>query len=317
MPMNQNRPRVIVNGVHRTRTYHYYWCRECQRSLRTTTTNPSEILCPRCLRQIRLELDVSRPGPLLARPQPPPVLDSLAQALDPNPNQPNPSPRPANRAWILLQFIGPEGSGNNIQPFGPVDPNQQLIQEQTQNNRPGPIPAPDTAIRALPLVELTEEHLKNDTCCPVCKDEFAIGVKVRELECKHFYHSECIVPWLRINNTCPVCRHEVGGILPSNNENNNNDNNNNFGDYYNYVFEDFHYGDQQEGSWSYYSEQNWSWTEVFSLRPFNLVLSFAQLCIDFLDGRVSNVSRGGLYFGGTLCAAYRDLAIEATKGNLL
>ncbi|XP_020551744.1 probable E3 ubiquitin-protein ligase RHC2A isoform X2 [Sesamum indicum] len=154
---------VISNGVQRTRTYHYYWCRRCQRSIRITTTNPDEVLCPRCIG--RLE---PSPG---AR-----VLDALAQILDP----------PTRHQETTV-----------------------LIQELTQNDRPHPLPTPESAIEGLPMVELNSEHLKNDSCCPVCKDEFEVGARATELPCKHLYHSECIVPWLHIHNTCPVCRHEV------------------------------------------------------------------------------------------------------------
>lgn len=286
------RPGITVNGVNRTRTYHYYWCRRCQRSIRTTTTNPSEILCPRCFGQIRLELDVSRPGPLLeARLEPSPgarILDSLAQMLDP-PTTRRPGPNAniqsvSHRARILLQFIGPDS------PSRPGQGLEELIQELTQNDRPGPPAAPESAIEALPLVELRPEHLKNDSHCPVCKDEFQVGVEVRELPCKHFYHSDCIVTWLHIHNTCPVCRYEVGGG-PSDSSNNDTFQAN--GRYY------FDYGDDedQDGNRGTY-DQNWRWTHLFSLRPFSLVLNWAHLCLDFLDHRV-NISPGGIYITNT------------------
>ncbi|KAJ6671952.1 ZINC FINGER C3HC4 TYPE (RING FINGER) PROTEIN [Salix viminalis] len=36
---------------------------------------------------------------------------------------------------------------------------------------PGPLPAPVSAIEALPIVEITEQHLMNDMHCPVCRYE--------------------------------------------------------------------------------------------------------------------------------------------------
>lgn len=46
--------------------------------------------------------------------------------------------------------------------------------------------------------------------CAICKDEIVVAEeKVTRLPCKHYYHKECIVPWLGIRNTCPVCRYEL------------------------------------------------------------------------------------------------------------
>ncbi|KAL4584162.1 hypothetical protein LXL04_008753 [Taraxacum kok-saghyz] len=71
-------------------------------------------------------------------------------------------------------------------------------------------PASKTAIENLSTVVMTEEDVeKNSTLCAVCKDEVSVGEVAKLLPCNHRYHGDCIVPWLEIRNTCPVCRHEL------------------------------------------------------------------------------------------------------------
>lgn len=71
-------------------------------------------------------------------------------------------------------------------------------------------PASKSVVKNLPTVVLNKEDSeKDDAVCAVCKDEMRTGEKARQLPCAHRYHDQCILPWLRIRNTCPVCRHEL------------------------------------------------------------------------------------------------------------
>ncbi|KAI3922949.1 hypothetical protein MKW98_007080 [Papaver atlanticum] len=89
---------------------------------------------------------------------------------------------------------------------------EQLIQQLAENdpNRYGTPPAAKTAIEKLPTVNITEEILSSDSSqCAVCKDEFELGSVTKQMPCKHIYHPDCILPWLELHNSCPVCRYEL------------------------------------------------------------------------------------------------------------
>lgn len=62
--------------------------------------------------------------------------------------------------------------------------------------------APAAAIEALPTVEVSEPG----EVCAICKDDLPLAAAARRLPCAHLYHSSCIVPWLEVHNSCPICR---------------------------------------------------------------------------------------------------------------
>ncbi|KAI0528723.1 hypothetical protein KFK09_001265 [Dendrobium nobile] len=79
--------------------------------------------------------------------------------------------------------------------------------------------APLAAIAALPDVTVTEDLLhSNGAQCPVCREDFKIGEEVKQLPCKHVYHKSCIVPWLEMRNSCPVCRSKLETDDPNSEE---------------------------------------------------------------------------------------------------
>lgn len=89
---------------------------------------------------------------------------------------------------------------------------EQLIQQLAENdpNRYGTPPASKSAVEGLPVVKISKELLDSDSSqCAVCKDLFELGEEAKQMPCKHIYHSDCILPWLELHNSCPVCRYEL------------------------------------------------------------------------------------------------------------
>uniref|UniRef100_A0A2P2KUD9 RING-type E3 ubiquitin transferase n=1 Tax=Rhizophora mucronata TaxID=61149 RepID=A0A2P2KUD9_RHIMU len=89
---------------------------------------------------------------------------------------------------------------------------EQLIQQLAENdpNRYGTPPATKLAIDSLPTIEIAEESLDSEmNQCAVCKDDFEKGAEAKQMPCKHIYHKDCLIPWLELHNSCPVCRYEL------------------------------------------------------------------------------------------------------------
>lgn len=109
----------------------------------------------------------------------------------------------------------PFDSGNLSQnhPFGSfgdyfIGPGlEQLLQHLSENdpNKYGTPPAQKEAVEAMPKVKIEEKSIQ----CSVCLEEFEIGNEAREMPCKHVFHGDCILPWLELHSSCPVCRYQM------------------------------------------------------------------------------------------------------------
>ncbi|CAK9864474.1 unnamed protein product [Sphagnum jensenii] len=57
---------------------------------------------------------------------------------------------------------------------------------------------------------LTDRALSGeDAECCICLLPYDDGVELREIPCRHHFHSACIDKWLRINATCPLCKYNI------------------------------------------------------------------------------------------------------------
>ena len=91
------------------------------------------------------------------------------------------------------------------------------ISEQEAEARAKKKRAKTDAVSKLPVVKIEAKHCKktpNSTemeppSCTVCCDAIALGSKGMFMPCGHIYHPDCLNPWLKEHNTCPVCRFEL------------------------------------------------------------------------------------------------------------
>tara|TARA_Y100000817_G_scaffold211370_1_gene165933 strand:+ start:4528 stop:5202 length:675 start_codon:yes stop_codon:yes gene_type:complete len=88
-----------------------------------------------------------------------------------------------------------------------------IVTGSLEENEELPKPMCKDFVDSLKQIKVTD---KDDLSCAICLDNFKEGETVIELPCKdgkHFFHfeeGECpgLKPWIKINNTCPVCRTE-------------------------------------------------------------------------------------------------------------
>lgn len=120
---------------------------------------------------------------------------------------------PFNQTIILHgSYDSSQGQNNNHTPIGSlgdyfIGPGLDLLLQHLAENDPnryGTPPAQKEAVEALPTV-IIKENLQ----CSVCLDDFETGVEAKEMPCKHKFHSGCILPWLELHSSCPVCRFQL------------------------------------------------------------------------------------------------------------
>ncbi|KAK4519926.1 uncharacterized protein ATC70_010170 [Mucor velutinosus] len=68
--------------------------------------------------------------------------------------------------------------------------------------------ASDSEIAALDRRILGVDDIECGTECAICTELFE-RMELAKLPCNHEYHSECILHWLQLNSSCPMCRQSI------------------------------------------------------------------------------------------------------------
>ncbi|XP_043261118.1 uncharacterized protein LOC122402417 isoform X2 [Colletes gigas] len=86
-----------------------------------------------------------------------------------------------------------------------------VTQMLNQLDGAGPPPLPRKQIDEIPTTSVTQCQVDSKLQCSVCWEDFRVLEAVKQLPCQHLFHSPCIVPWLELHRTCPICRQRLGG----------------------------------------------------------------------------------------------------------
>jgi len=112
--------------------------------------------------------------------------------------------------------------------------NHEILDRSFQEEKPVIKHTSASFIESLQKITITEDN--TELSCAICQDSFKLGENVIKLPCSdnqtHYYHydtdaeiCEGILPWLKNNNTCPVCRTEFPFDEPEDNTENTGNNN--------------------------------------------------------------------------------------------
>lgn len=125
----------------------------------------------------------------------------LLVVLPPRPSEPD-------RPRLLLLVI----SGNGANPLPAMNDEtqfQNILNQLFQAAQPKSHPTSAKAIKCLPSTVMNDQLLAKTPKCVICCEEFQLGQNVIKMPCDHIFERECVEPWLKTNNTCPVCRYEL------------------------------------------------------------------------------------------------------------
>ncbi|XP_002531557.2 probable E3 ubiquitin-protein ligase RHC2A [Ricinus communis] len=202
-----------------------FWCYRCNRFIRVRVPSIQDsISCPDCGGGFIEEIGTPSHSPLHHhhRRFPNNSDHRLRRSADRSPFNPVivlRGPPAANSSNFELYYDDGAGSGlrplpSSISEFLMGSGFDRLLDQLTQLEINGvggleQSPASKTAIESMPVINIISDHVSMESHCAVCKEAFEINTEAREMPCKHIYHSDCILPWLSLRNSCPVCRHEL------------------------------------------------------------------------------------------------------------
>ncbi|GKA14951.1 E3 ubiquitin protein ligase RDUF1-like protein [Tanacetum coccineum] len=181
-----------------------YWCYRCTRFISLPSHQQSSRLCPYC-------------------------STGFIEPIHPTRHTRHPRAHSPFNPLILLpnttttttpDLFYEDGAGSGLQPlpesmseFLMTSRFDRLLDHLSQNGVDVNVNvgsgACKSSIEKMPKIEILDSHIRNESHCAVCKELFVFKSEAREMPCSHIYHNDCIVPWLDIRNSCPVCRYEL------------------------------------------------------------------------------------------------------------
>ena len=131
-----------------------------------------------------------------------------------------PSPDGFNADAIILSLLSALNGVGDLQPGVQLGGNSGIPQDAltdilhhilvNETSVPGAPPASDDDISSIKKIEVTDENIHDlGGACYISQEPFEVGSTVLQLSCGHAFNQNDITKWLKMHNTCPVCREPV------------------------------------------------------------------------------------------------------------
>lgn len=160
-----------------------FFCHECRRSFIThTRRRATELQCNFCRSTFLEEIE----GSILSRPRPFEFNEDQTRRL--------------TTAAALLHMLESQ-----------LRDELEMLQST--------ISMSSTHAKVMPFTQGMKDMLKNvkvsaemvceQPSCPICSEDYVEHEDVMKLPCTHYFHKDCVMPWLENKRTCPICRFEI------------------------------------------------------------------------------------------------------------
>ena len=76
-------------------------------------------------------------------------------------------------------------------------------------NEEKPKPMTQATLCKLRKTTVDIDMLCSQPSCPVCSEDFQLEMRIIKMPCSHIFHAPCVLPWLDVKRTWPICRFEL------------------------------------------------------------------------------------------------------------
>jgi hypothetical protein len=91
----------------------------------------------------------------------------------------------------------------------------ELAVRHTEGNKTS-LPLTDLEKHALlKKIEIDTDQICSQPSCPICGEDYVPKEETVQIQCSHFFHESCVMPWLEMKHSCPICRFEISENIPS------------------------------------------------------------------------------------------------------